>query len=242
MPRSITAVATFLVACCIWLTTAPADGQTPRSDDQKEALIRLQQMVAGRQINSAEFRRTLTWVAPIFPLLSLQYDAPQLRWRVMKMNTAGIGFDAFRVVLQGDAAGDLRLAFPKPKTLLAWQIVPPTGTLRPQAFFIEHSLEIPGLDLPSDNEVIFQGTDLGMISPGEEYVVYMQFADDQPVDLSLAIAMVQRPEPGSVMNSKTVARDLGLKMPLQYNLSGFEFQPVRRGSESEDVIENTRQR
>lgn len=231
-----------VAACCAAMMTAPAGGQTLKSDDQKDALIRLRQMVAGRQINSADFRRTLTWLAPVFPLLNLQFDAPQLQWRVMKMNTAGVGLDAFRVVLQGDAAGDLRLAFPKPKTLLAWQIVPPTGTLRPQAFFSEHNLEVAELDLPNDSEMIFQGTDLGMVRPGEDYIVYMQFADDQPVDLSLAVEIVPRAKPGSVMNSKTVARDLGFKMPLQYNVSGFDFRPVERGSESEDVIKSGRQR
>jgi formylglycine-generating enzyme required for sulfatase activity len=188
--------------------------EPPATDQVAATFQRCRNLVDAGQAEGYEFMRLLDFVLPTLPELELSRGSPA--WNELKLNQQGNTFAAFRFTSPADGPADFEMVVAKPNLpKTSWAIAAPienqflSGTK-----FVEEDLDLPEIELPADNVVIFESTRDSRLPPGSESVLYFAPAEPAPFTVKVALRVTDDPQRIPPSSARAIAVGLGITLPV----------------------------
>jgi hypothetical protein len=165
------------------------------------------------ETSPAEAAAALQSVAGRFAVISPASEAGKAQWAAVTLNQRGKRVDAVRLRVPEGGRRDLVWAFAYPeKTLDRWYILPAKGPAGQgfKNFWKATPRQAFGSNEPK-LKVIVQSHSGEYLEPGEEYVLWFRFTDDQPATLWIKAALL--PQAAKAYDERSAMKALDLPQP-----------------------------
>jgi hypothetical protein len=200
---------------CIAMLAAPLSGAAPADDEpttapatqpSKEQVLGEAYKLHPKEIE--QFVQLLQANAHLFRQVDVGTEVGRARWRTIILNDSGERLDCVRFRTPAGEARDMHWSFVVPKgEIEMWYICPVEGEMAGfRKFERSNADEWAHVDAPPGAVLFQQSLGRGSFKPDAEYLLWFKFKKKKPVEMDLAINLVDAPP-----TDMSAAEALGMK-------------------------------
>jgi hypothetical protein len=175
-------------------TSATADNNpTPSPVGPPAALARAAELFTMDATDADEFRQSLVAARTVIPEVPAAVGDQPVKWNKIKLDQAGLGFDAIRFTSPLDNNSDLiwAIVMSEELGLSRWYITPAQGHINGfRGFEQVDDLNLDEIGFSRQTALILQELTWGEIRPKSEYFIWMAFQDQRPREAYVKLALV----------------------------------------------------